>query len=497
MHSVRKIAVIGSGFSGLAAASCLAKEGYDVTVFEKNDTPGGRARRFSSDGFTFDMGPSFYWMPDVFEKYFSLFNRNVRDYYQLERLDPSYRIFFGPNDFIDIPAGADGVARLFEKLEPGSSRQLDAFLEEGKLKYDIGINDLVYKPGLSLLEFANMMLLRNVFRLHVFSSVSSYVRKFFKNPRIIQLLEFPVLFLGAAPQDTPALYTLMNYADISLGTWYPKRGMFSVVQGMVKLAMELGVKFKYNSAVSKISVKDNHIDCIHVNGEKIPFDYVVAAADYNHVEQKLLPAEYRRYSETYWDERVMAPSALLFYIGLNKKLENMAHHTLFFDEDFGQHAKDIYKEPQWPAAPQFYVSCTSVTDLTTAPAGHENLVVLIPVAAGLNDEPKTREKYLDMVIDRLENVTGQKLRDHIVFKRSYAHRDFINDYHAWKGNAYGLANTLKQTANLRPSIINKKVENLFYTGQLTVPGPGVPPAIISGQVVAKVIREADQKRKVI
>ena len=489
---MKRVAVIGSGFAGLSAATCLAREGYDVTVFEKNDTAGGRARRFTSDGFTFDMGPSFYWMPDVFEKYFALFGRKVTDYYDLGRLDPSYRIYFGTNDFMDVPAGVDAVSRLFERLEPGSSPGLASFLDEGKIKYDIGINDLVYKPGLSIREFASAKLMLNVFRLHVFTSVSAYTRKFFKHPRIIQLLEFPVLFLGAAPKDTPALYTLMNYADIALGTWYPMGGMYKIVEGMVTLARELGVQFRFNAEVSKITIKDEVIDAIYVDDERLPFDHVVAAADYNHVEQKLLPAEYRRYSERYWQKRVMAPSALLFYIGLNKKLKNMSHHTLFFDESFDVHAKEIYHAPQWPTAPQFYVSCTSATDPTVAPMGCENLVILIPVASGLNDEPELREKYLYKVIARIEQMTGEQIRDNIVFKRSYAHKDFMRDYHAWKGNAYGLANTLKQTAHLRPSIINKKVSNLFYTGQLTVPGPGVPPAIISGQVVAKVICEMDR-----
>jgi phytoene desaturase len=488
---VKTVAIIGAGFAGISAATCLARHGYEVTVFEKNDLPGGRARRFKSDGFTFDMGPSFYWMPDVFDKYFALFGRKTTDYYELQRLDPSYRIFFGSNDLMDVPAGIEGVARLFEKLEPGSSRQLAAFLEEGKIKYDLGINDLVYQPGLSIFELVNARIAANAFRLHMFSSVSSYVRKFFKHPRIIQLLEFPVLFLGAAPQDTPALYTLMNYADISLGTWYPKGGMFKVVQGMVNLAQQLGVRFHFNSEVTGLSVKDDRIDNIQVNNERIAFDHVVAAADYHHVEQHLLPEEYRRYTRSYWEKRVMAPSALLFYIGLNKKLGNMSHHTLFFDEDFGRHAKEIYKDPRWPHAPQFYVSCTSATDATVAPDGCENLVVLIPVASGLKDEPELREKYLHMVIKRLEKMTGQQLRNNIMFTRSYAHNDFVHDYHAWKGNAYGLANTLKQTANLRPSVINRKVKNLFYTGQLTVPGPGVPPAIISGQVVAQVIKETD------
>jgi phytoene desaturase len=489
---LKKVAVIGSGFAGLSAATCLAKEGYDVTVFEKNDTAGGRARNFTSNGFTFDMGPSFYWMPDVFEKYFGLFGKKVSDYYELVRLDPSYRIYFEANEYMDVPAGTQAVTQLFDGLQPGNN--LRDFLKEAKMKYEIGINDLVYKPGLSLTEFASIKLLVNVFRLHIFSSVSSYVRKFFKHPRIIQMLEFPVLFLGAAPQDTPALYTLMNYADIALGTWYPKGGMYKVVESMVSLARELGVKFHFNSEVTRLSVNDHHIDAIFVNDQRIPTDCVVAAADYQHVEQELLPREYRRYGEKYWQERTMAPSAVLFYIGLDRKLPDMSHHTLFFDEDFGLHAKEIYKTPQWPVAPQFYVSCMSVTDATVAPTGCENLVVLIPVAAGLHDTPPVREKYFDMVINRLEKKTGQSIRNHIVYSRSYAHADFTHDYHAWKGNAYGLANTLKQTAHLRPSIVNKKVRNLFYTGQLTVPGPGVPPAIISGQVVARIIGSRDGKK---
>ncbi|MEI9920313.1 MAG: phytoene desaturase family protein [Bacteroidota bacterium] len=482
---MKKIAVIGSGFSGLSAAACLAKDGYDVTVYEKNGIAGGRARTFSSEGFKFDMGPSFYWMPDVFDRFFALFGKKVSDYYELIRLDPSYRICFAANNHIDVPAHS--IDDLFERLEPGSSAKLHSFLDEAKIKYDIGINNLVYQPGLSLTEFADIKLLKNVFKLHVFSSVSSYVRKFFKDPRIIQLLEFPVLFLGASPKDTPALYTLMNYADISLGTWYPKGGIYKVVEAMVALAQELGVRFHFNAEVSKLSIKDNRIDAIYVNNERIAVDHVVAAADYNHVEQELLPAGSRRYTESYWQKRVMAPSALLFYVGLNKKLKDITHHTLFFDEDFDVHAEDIYKTPRWPKAPQFYVSCTSATDPTVAPAGCENLVFLIPVASGLDDTQELREKYFHMIIERFERLTNQSIRDNIVFSRSYAHADFTRDYHAWKGNAYGLANTLKQTAHLRPSIISKKVRNLFYTGQLTVPGPGVPPAIISGQVVAKIV----------
>lgn len=491
---MKKIAVIGAGFAGLSAASTLAKEGYDVTVLEKNNSAGGRARKFESQGFTFDMGPSWYWMPDVFEKFFQRFGKTTSDYYQLERLSPSYRIYYGAHDFMDLPASIDGLCKLFDKLEPGSSKNLLRFLEEGKYKYEIGINELVYKPGLSLTEFADLKLLTGVLKLHVFQSISQYVRKFFKEPRIIQLLEFPVLFLGATAQKTPALYSLMNYADMELGTWYPKGGMHKIVDGLTTLAIEQGVKFEFNSEVNEFILKGNSIQQVVVNGKSRTFDYVVAGADYHHVEQTMLPESHRKYSESYWQNRSMAPSSLIFYLGLNKKIKGLLHHTLFFDEDFAIHAKEIYEDPKWPTAPQFYVSCPSQTDPTVAPADHENIFILIPVAPGLNDEESTREKYFRLVMDRFEKIMGQSIREHIVFKRSYAHTDFIADYHAFKGNAYGLANTILQTANLKPSIVNKRVGNLFYTGQLTVPGPGVPPSLISGQVVAKELIERDRKQ---
>jgi phytoene desaturase len=487
-----RVSVIGSGFSGLAAASFLAKDGFDVTVFEKNSMPGGRARKFESGGFVFDMGPSWYWMPDVFEKYFDQFGKKPSDYYQLTRLDPSYRIYFGKNDHVDIPAGEQALCKLFDELEPGSGKRLLEFLAEGKYKYDIGINELVYKPGLSISELIDPKLIRGAFKLHVFQSISKYIRKFFKEPRIIKLLEFPILFLGATPENTPALYSLMNYADMSLGTWYPMGGMYKIVEGMSSLARDLGVEFKFDHPVQKIEM--NAVKAKGLWSEKSfhASDYIVAGADYHHVEQQLIPEYFRKYSSSYWDKRVMAPSSLLFYVGLDKRLKNLLHHTLFFDEDFSKHASEIYDKPQWPSAPQFYISCPSKTDPSIAPEGCENLLILIPVAPGLKDEEAIREKYFNIIIDRLEDIIGESVRQHIVFKRSYAHNDFIADYNAFKGNAYGLANTILQTANFKPSITNNKISNLFYTGQLTVPGPGVPPALISGQVVA---RELSRRHK--
>ncbi|NBW35403.1 MAG: phytoene desaturase [Cytophagia bacterium] len=489
---MKRIAVIGSGFAGLSAASTLAKAGYDVTIFEKTESAGGRARKFEADGYMFDMGPSWYWMPDVFEQYFNFFDKKASDFYSLKRLDPSYRIYYGKDDVLDVPAGLDALYQMFDRLEPGSSVHLKKFIAEGKFKYEVGINKLVRKPGLSLTELLDMDLFKGVFKLHVFESISTYVKKYFKHPQLVQLLEFPVLFLGATPENTPALYSLMNYADLALGTWYPEGGMHKIVEGMVSVAKQQGVKFKFNSAVQAIVVEGDHAKGVTVNNTFHAFDYVVAGADYHHVEQHLLPPDYRRYDETYWDKRVMAPSSLIFYLGVNKKLNKLLHHNLFFDQDFGKHAIEIYDKPTWPTNPLFYVCCASKSDNTIAPQGHENIFILVPVAPDLEDNEAIREKYFNLILDRLEKLTGETVRDNIVYNRSYAHKDFISDYNAFKGNAYGLANTLRQTANLKPSILNKKVKNLFYTGQLTVPGPGVPPSLISGQVVAGELMKRDQ-----
>lgn len=479
--------VIGAGFSGLSAASFLAQAGFTVKVLEKNATPGGRARKFEAEGFTFDMGPSWYWMPDVFDKYFDSFGKDTSDYYTLERLDPSYSIVWGENDRTDLPSDFDSYCEMFENIEKGSAVKLKKFLKEAEYKYRIGINKLVYKKSASPIEFVNKELMTGVLKLNVFTSFHKYIRKYFKHPKLIQMLEFPVLFLGGTPKTTPALYSLMNYGDIKLGTWYPKGGMFKIVDGMVGLAESLGVNFEYNSPVERIDVKDGLITEVIVNGKSYKADVIVASADYNHVEQNLLPKNYRTYSPEYWDKRVMSPSSLIFYLGINKKLPQIEHHTLFFDEDFEKHAHEIYNDPKWPEKPSIYISKTSHSDDTVAPDGMENLMVLIPVAPNLKDTEETRERYFNYVINKLENYTGENLKDYIVFKRSYAHNDFTADYNSFKGNAYGLANTLKQTAFLKPKLQSKKIKNLFYTGQLTVPGPGVPPAIISGEVAAKEI----------
>jgi phytoene desaturase len=483
----KKTAIIGSGFSGLSAAVALASQGMEVEVFEKNEKAGGRARNFSADGFTFDMGPTWYWMPDIFESFFKKYGHTVSDFYELKRIDPSYRMFFGKDDFFDVPANLDEIYNLFDSIEPGSSKNLRKFLKDAEFKYNIGINEVIHKPSKSIFEFMEPKLLSGLFRLDFFRSISSYVSENFSNFKLQKLLEFPVLFLGATPQKTPALYSLMNYADIVLGTWHPMGGMYKVVEGMQQLAESFGVKFYFNAPVNKINVNNGKVNHVLVNEKQHTSDYLVASGDYNHIEQSLMDTEYRNYSKNYWETREMAPSALLFYIGLNKKVKNLLHHNLFFDTDFAKHAKEIYEHPRWPNDPALYVSCSSKTDPAAAPEGYENLIVLIPVAPGLTDTSEIKEKYFNIAIERIEKIIGESLRDNIIFKRFYAQSDFIADYNSFRGNAYGLANTLRQTAFLKPKMHNRKVKNLFYAGQLTTPGPGVPPTIVSGQVAAQQI----------
>jgi phytoene desaturase len=481
----KSVVIIGAGFAGLSAAAFMAKAGWRVTVIEKNSTAGGRAQQLKAQGFTFDMGPSWYWMPDVFERFFNQFGKTVSDYYSLTRLDPSYRVYW-TDEQRNIPANYAELKVFFESLEKGAAENLDKYLAEAEVKYKIGMRDLVYKPGQSVTEFLDWNVVKNVFKLDVFTSVKTHVAKHFKDERLRQLMEFPILFLGALPQHTPALYSLMNYADIIGGTWYPGGGMFSIVTAMQNLAEELGVEFRFQESVQQIVIEKGAAKKLVTDKGEYVSDAIISGADYQFTESRLLPQQYRTYSEDYWQKKVLAPSCLLYYIGLNKKLDNVLHHSLFFDVPFDAHANEIYTTPQWPENPLFYLSVPSKTDSTVAPPDYENLMILIPVASGIEgDTEQVREQYFRKVLQRLEEHTGQAVGDAIVFKKTFSVSDFISEYNSYKGNAYGLANTLMQTAIFKPSCRSKKVKNLFFTGQFTVPGPGVPPSLISGEVVSK------------
>lgn len=484
-----KAIVIGAGFAGIAAAASLGRRGFRVELLEKNANVGGRASVWRQAGYTFDMGPSFYWMPEIFERFFSEFGEQPEKHYELRRLDPSYKVVFDMEDDLALPAFREGQHRLFEQYEPGAANALDRFLAEARIKYDLGMGELVYRPSLSWLEYAHPGALAGLLRTSVFRSLRNHVLDHFTEPRLRALMEFPVLFLGAAPQHTPALYSLMNYADLELGTWYPMGGMGKVVEGMLQVAERQGVQVEANCTVERIIVEDGcAVGVVTERGEHRA-DVVVAAADYHHVEQHLLPAQHRSYSPAYWESRKLAPSSLLFYLGIDRPVPRLEHHTLFFDEPLDAHSAEIYDNPAWPSRPLFYVSCSSKTDPSAAPAGCENMVVLIPIAPGLEDTEAVRERYFDLVMQRMARYTGMDLRPHIVVKRSYCINDLQQDYNAYRGNAYGLANTLMQTGPLRPRMKSRKVKGLYFAGQLTVPGPGVPPAIISGQTVAALVEK--------
>jgi phytoene desaturase len=482
----KNIKIIGSGFSALAAACYLAKDGNKVTIYEKNSTIGGRARQLKKEGFTFDIGPTWYWMPDVFERFFNDFGKKPSDYYELIKLSPAYQVYFGVNEFVTIADNLPEIITTFESIEKGSGEKLASFMKEAQSNYDIAIKDLVYRPGVSPLELITVETALKVNQF--FGNISKDIRRRFKNKKLVQILEFPVLFLGAKPSDTPSFYNFMNFADFGLGTWHPKNGMYSVVLAMEQLAIELGVTINVNSNIDKIEVTDGKATALVVNGEQIPADIILSGADYHHSET-LLDEKHRAYSEKYWEKKTFAPSSLLFYVGFDKKIANVEHHSLFFDVDFDVHAQDIYDNPKWPKDPLFYASFPSKTDSNSAPDGKEAAIFLIPLAPGLNDTKELREAYFEKIMTRLENLTQQNLKNNIIFKESFCVNDFVKDYNSYKGNAYGMANTLLQTAFLRPKLKSKKVKSLYFTGQLTVPGPGVPPALISGKLVADLIKK--------
>lgn len=484
----KKVGVIGAGFSSLYAAAYLSKNGFDVHVFEKNSMAGGRSQFYEVEGFKFDMGPSWYWMPDVIDAQFNEIGEKRENYYSISRLDPAYQVFWKDNEPTKIPADYSELKKLFDSFEEKGGQKLDKFLKDAKIKYEVAVADFLDKPGIKWSELIDLKVLLNGLKLDVFKSVAKDVSNRFSSERARGILNFPVIFLGEMPNQIPSLYTMMNYADLSLGTWYPEGGMHDLANALYQICLKNDVKFNFNASVEKILVRNDQASGLLANGKEHFFDAIIGGADYHHIEQTMLPNKYKRYDEKYWNSRKMAPSSLIYYVGLNKKIK-LEHHNLFFDESLEIHGEAIYSNPRWPENPLFYLCVPSKTDKNVAPKEGENLFFLMPLAPNLEDEETVRQHYFDKMLDKVKLHTGVDIRDSIVYQQSFCVSDFKNAYNSYKGNAYGLANTLRQTANLKPKL-KSKLNKLYFCGQLTVPGPGVPPALISGKLAAKqLIRE--------
>jgi phytoene desaturase len=484
------IAVVGAGFGGLAAAALLAKQGHQVTVLEKNSQAGGRARVYKEKDFSFDMGPSWYLMPDVFEAFFKEFDKIPEDYYDLIRIDPSYRIFFDGEGITDVSADFESNVDLFNSFEKGGGEKLREYLEQAERHYRLAMDEMIYKEYDRIWDLFNGKLALEGFKLPLFNNIDGYVSKWFKNEKSKKILEYSIGFIGGSPQNTPALYYIMNHVDFNLGVWYPAEGGISrVVQAMVDLGIEYGVRFRYDSEVTKLDIEDGKVNKIYFGDDTLEPDILVVNADYPHFEINLLGDKNQSYDVKYWDSRVIAPSALVLYIGLNKKLDKLEHHNLFLTKDWDQGFENVFdpKKARWPETPSYYINVTSKNDDTVAPEGGETIFVLVPLAPDLIDTPEIREKYYHKLVSHIETLAEEPIIGHEIVKKIYSVNDYRKDYNAYKGTALGLTHTLMQTALFRPSHKSRKVDNLYYTGHYTHPGIGMPMCIISSQVLAKTI----------
>ncbi len=493
--SGRAVIVVGGGIGGLATAARLAADGLEVTVVERCAQTGGRARLWCKDGYRFDMGPSWYLMPEVFETFFARFGHTPSDFYTLRRLDPSYRVLFGPSDgdACNVPADRRGIERLFDGFERDGAAKLGRYLDAAAYKYRVATEGFLYREYRSVFDFLNWRMMTEGLRLNVLGRLDADVRRRFSDRRSRQLLEYAMVFLGTAPEAAPAMYALMSHVDLTQGVFYPLGGLSSVAQGLHKLAEAQGVRMLLETRVTRLVVENGAVCAVEVEGPdgtpgRLPCAAVVANADYAHVELDLLAPRDCSYPRRYWESRVVAPSMFLMYLGVTRRLASLEHHNLYFQPDWNRHFDTIFKRPSWPEAPCFYCSCITKTDAAMAPPGCENVFLLVPVAPGMADDDQTRERYAAMLIAHVEQMTGESIAPHIAVQRIYSQRDFTADYNAWKGTALGLSHTLMQTAVFRPAMRSRKVGNLFFAGQYTHPGIGVPMVIISAEVTADNVR---------
>ncbi|MDZ7702196.1 MAG: phytoene desaturase family protein [Halobacteriales archaeon] len=482
----QSVAVIGSGFGGLSTACYLAAAGADVTVLEKNEQLGGRASVLDRAGFRFDMGPSWYLMPDVFERFFAHFGRSPADYYDLERLDPHYRIYWKDGDRLDVTADFEATKAAFESYEAGAGEALERYLDRSEETYEVGMEQFVYKDRPRFRDYLDWDVAKNARGLGLLGSMRDHVSNYFDHEKLRQVVQYSLVFLGGSPSNTPALYNLMSHVDFNLGVHYPDGGIASVVDGVVALGRELGVEFRTGVEVTQITGGRGAFVLDTADGP-IEADLVVSDADYAHTEQQLLAPDDRQQDEAFWDERTYAPSAYLLYLGVSGELPELAHHTLVLPTEWDPHFEQIFDDPAWPDDPAYYLCAPSVTDDSVAPEGCSALFALVPIAPGLEDGEEAREAYREHLLDDIAANTGLDLRDRILVEESFSVSDFASRYNARDGTALGLAHTLRQTGPMRPSHVSSALDGLYYTGSYTTPGIGVPMCLISGQHAAEAL----------
>lgn len=483
-----KVAIVGAGIGGLSLGALLGKEGHDVTVFEKNSDIGGRARVWKKDGFVFDMGPSWYLMPEIFEHYFGLFGKSAQDFYELVRLDPSYRIFF-PDEVIDISSDIERNYKLFDRLEENGEEKLRKYLKQAQTKYEYLLDGLMYEELAGIRAMFSPKLMAAGWKLSILSNIDKLTKKYFKSERARKILQYSIVFLGGNPKNTPALYSMISHIDFNLGVWYPRGGLGKIVDALGELSKDHGVTLYPGREVTGIEVSGGIATGVKTDKGFFEADVVISNADYPHTELELLARENQTYPKEYWEKKTIAPSAFVLYLGLNKKIETLTHHNVILDHDWVKHFEQIFESPSWPDEPAYYLCCPSKMDDTVAPAGSENIFVTVPISPGISDTPEIREAYLEKMITHIERVTQTSIRDSIVVKRVFSLNDFAADYNAYKGTAVGLTHTFSQSAFFRPRHRSKKVRNLYYTGQYTHPGIGVPMALIASEIVADLIKK--------
>lgn len=485
----KRVIIIGAGIGGIATANLLAKAGYSVTVLEKNAQPGGRAGVLRKNGFTFDTGPSWYLMPEVFEHYFDLLGKSVHDELDLTKLTPAYKVFFEKASPLVITGDSGTDAATFESIEKGSGTKLKEYIEKGDRIYTLSLRHFLYTNFTSIRDFTKSDILRRghtMTRL-AFTPIDSYVRKFVTDYRLRQILEYPMVFLGSSPFSAPAIYSLMSALDFKEGVYYPQGGLYTIIERLVIAGNELGVQFRYNAPVQRIATRDDEVSGVTLeSGEHMSADIVISNADLHFTETQLLEEKNRSYPASYWSKHEAGPSALLMYLGVKGSLPELEHHNLFFVDDWKKNFDAIFNDKKLPTPASIYICKPSATDPSVAPKGHENVFVLVPLPPGVDLDNDALERACSGYLQQIEQQLGIKdLRKRIVTKELFGPNDFSNKFNAWQNTALGPSHILKQSALFRTPNKSRKVKNLYYVGGSTTPGIGLPMCLIGAELIYK------------